>query len=125
MILSERHRKARRKRPWERKIPVKPGPSEPMLYDDAMEQFAFEWVVFVDLPSDVDRTNPRGFVVAHGGPEEPLREIWSGVLRDEPDARVRVTFATGRPIRNGRELRRAIDEYFETHNYEEWLDEWR
>ncbi len=96
-----------------------------MTFDDAMERFCDEWIVFKVQPSDVRKSNPSGVVVAHGGPWEPMWEISSRVLREEPGARVKVDYSTGRPIRSGTDLGRVIREFFDTHDYEEWLDEWR
>ena len=118
-------RRRRRKKPWERKIPIRPGPPEPMLLDDALERFIDEWIVFrITRPDDV-HINHEGFVVAHGGPEEPMREMAAKIWEADPGARIYVEYSTGRPIRTGEEMRRAIEEYFETHDFEEWHHVWR
>ncbi len=118
-------RSRRRKRPWERKLPIRSGPPEPMLLDDALDRFDGEWIVFHILRPDDETVNHEGVVVAHGGPEKPMREIAASIWTGQPDVRLVVQYSTGRPIRTGAELRRAIDEYFETHDYDEWYDVWR
>ena len=119
---SERARHRGRRRPWERKTAIQAGPTEPMLRDDALDQYAGEWIVFKILESDDRRLNHRGIVVAHGGPEAPMREIASRLFRDEPGVRVIVEYSHGRPFQSAEEFREAIHEYFSVHDLEDWLD---
>lgn len=115
----------RRKKPWERKIPIRPGPPEAMFLDDALERFIDEWIVFrITRPDDV-HINHEGFVVAHGGPEGPMREVAKKIRSTEVDVRLTVTYCHGRPIRTGAEMVKAIEEYFETHDFDEWYDVYR
>lgn len=118
-------RMRRRKRPWERKIAIRPGPPEQMLLDDALDRFDGEWIVFRVRRADDETVNHEGIVLAHGGPEKPMREVAREIWSTEPDAHVLVRFCAGRPIRTGAEMRRVIEEYFETHDYDEWYDVWR
>jgi hypothetical protein len=125
MISMMGRRRSRKKKPWERKIPVKSGPPEKMLLDDALERFIDEWIVFKITKPEDWTGNHEGFVIAHGGPEKPMLEIAEKIWTAEPGGRLVVEFCGGRPIRTGEEARRAIEEYFETHDYEEWLDVYR
>ncbi len=128
MISIEAHRNPRKKRPWERKIPIKPGPPEEMPIDDALERFIDEWIVFkITKPDDVNMDDV-GVVVAHGGPEKPMREIARRIWTAEPEGRLLVEYCWGRRIRSGDELRRAIDahlEYLDSLDADEWADVWR
>ena len=124
MILSK-SRRGRRKRPQDRKIPIKPGPPEEMLYDDALERFIDEWIVFKITKPDDWGFNEAGIVVAHGGPQKPMHEISKKVHEAEPGARTVVMYATGRRLRTREEVLRHIEEYFDTHDYDEWLHDYR
>lgn len=113
------------KRPWERKIPVRPGPSEPMSLDDALERFIDQWLVFKITDPDDQALNHRGLVMGHGGPETAVREIARRVSQSDPSARLLIQYSTGRPIRTGQAARRAIEEYFLEHDFDDWYDVWR
>lgn len=114
----------RRKKPWERKIPIRPGPPELMFFDDALERFIDEWIVFrITRPEDW-HGNHEGYVVARGGPEKPMREVARKIWSTEENVRLVVEYCCGRPIRTGEEMRRVTEEYFETHDFDEWSDVW-
>ena len=114
----------RRKRPWERKIPIRPGPPDTMLLDDALERFLDEWIVFKITRADDAGGNDEGVVVAHGGPEKPMQEIASRLLEDDQEAQVAVRYCSGRPFRTIEEARRALAAWTD-EDYQRWCDEWR
>lgn len=95
-----------------------------MFFDDALERFIDEWIVFrITRPEDW-HGNHEGSVVAHGGPEKPMREIAAKIWSAEDNVRLALEYCCGRPIRTGAEMVRAIEEYFETHDYDESCDVW-
>jgi hypothetical protein len=96
-----------------------------MFLDDALERFIDEWIVFrVTRPEDW-HGNHEGFVVAHGGPEKPMQDIAAKIWSTEENVRLAVRYCHGRPIRTGAEMVKAIEEYFETHDLDEWYDVYR
>lgn len=114
----------RRKRPWERKIPIRPGPPDTMSLDDALERFLDEWIVFRISRADEVHQNYEGTVIAHGGPEKPMRKIAAKVREAAPEADVWVGYCSGRPIRSIEDVRRALAEWTD-EDFERWCDVWR